>query len=152
MNSGTAFGKTNVIPQSVMAAGDLRTLSIEQRDRVKTRMQEIVDRHLPGTSAVLEWDDSYPPMAPTEGNYALFRQLDRVGRDLGYPELELIEPNRRGAADISFAAPYADALAGLGPVGDGGHTTEEKIDIRSMGVATKKAALLIYRLTRPTGS
>ena len=152
MNSGTAFGKTNVIPQSVKVAGDLRALSIEQRDSAKERMEAIVERHLPRAGAEVVWDDSYPPMAPTEGNYALFEMLDQVGRDLGYPALELIEPSRRGAADISFAAPYTDALAGLGPYGDGGHTTEEKIDIRSMGVATKKAALLIYRLTREDGS
>jgi glutamate carboxypeptidase len=148
MNRGTAFGKTNVIPQSVTVAGDLRTLSLEQRARTKQRMQEIVDQHLPKTSASLVFDDSYPPMAPTEGNYRLFEMLNQVSLDLGYPAIEVIEPARRGAADVSFVAPYVDGLDGLGPFGDGGHTTDEKIDIRSIPVVTKRAAVLIYRLTR----
>jgi glutamate carboxypeptidase len=150
-NTGTAFGKTNVIPQKLVVAGDLRTLSLEQNERAKRRMQEIVDDHLPMTSADLVFDDSYPPMAPTEGNYHLFEMLDQVSQDLGYPALEMIEPERRGAADISFVAPYVDGLAGLGPVGGGGHTPKEFIDIRSMPVTTKRAAVLIYRLTRDSG-
>lgn len=149
-NTGTAFGKTNVIPQKLVVAGDLRTLSLEQNERAKRRMREIVDNHLPNTSAELVFDDSYPPMAPTEGNYQLFEMLDQVNQDLGYPSLEMIEPKRRGAADISFVAPYVDGLAGLGPVGGGGHTPKEFIDIRSMSVATKRAAVMIYRLTRDT--
>lgn len=149
-NTGNAFGKTNVIPQKLIVAGDLRTLSIEQRDQAKERMRAIVDAHLPRTDATLAFDDSYPPMAPTEGNRALFDMLDEVSRDIGYPSIDLVAPSRRGAADISFVAPYVDALAGLGPYGEGGHTTKEKIDIRSLPVTTKRAAVLLYRLTRDT--
>ncbi len=146
--SGSAFGKTNVIPQSVTVAGDLRTLTVEQRERVKERIRAIVGRHLPGTSAEITFRDSYPPMAPTEGNAALLARLDAVSRDLGLGTVEPVEPARRGAADVSFVAPFVDALDGLGPVGSGGHTTEETIDLRSLPVVTKRAAVLIYRLTR----
>ncbi len=149
MARGTAFGKTNVIPQIVTVAGDLRTISLEQRDRTKERMQTIVARSLPGTSAELSFRDSYPPMSPTAGNQELFDALDRVSRDLGYPAIEMIDPGRRGAADISFAAPHVDAaLAGLGLFGYDGHTTNEVVDLRSIPVAAKRAAILIYRLTR----
>ncbi|UCD25792.1 MAG: M20/M25/M40 family metallo-hydrolase [Gemmatimonadota bacterium] len=145
---GTAFGKTNVIPQTVTVAGDLRTLTFEQRDRAKARMQEIVSRNLPGTSAQISFRDSYPPMAPTAGNQALFDVLDQVSRDMGYGPIEAVDPGRRGAADISFAAPYADALAGLGPYGAGGHTPDEEVDLTSLAVVTKRAAVLIYRLAK----
>ena len=36
----------------------------------------------------IEFRDSYPPMAPTDGNRALFDQLDQVSRDLGYGPME----------------------------------------------------------------
>ncbi len=145
---GTAFGKTNVIPQTVTVAGDLRTLTFEQRDRTKVKMQDIVARHLPMTSAEISFRDSYPPMAPTAGNQRLFEALDQVSRDMGYGPIEMVDPGRRGAADISFAAPYADALAGLGPFGAGGHTPDEEVNLRSISVATKRAAVLIYRLVK----
>lgn len=146
---GTAFGKTNVIPQTVTVAGDLRTLTFEQRDRTKERMKEIAARNLPRTSATLTYRDSYPPMAPTAGNRQLFDTLDELSRDMGFGPIEMVDPGLRGAADISFAAPHVDAaLAGLGPFGDGGHTPAEQIDLRSIPVATKRAAALIYRIAR----
>ena len=149
---GTAFGKTNVIPQQVTVAGDLRTLTFEQRDRAKEKMQEIVSRNLPKTSAEISFRDSYPPMAPTAGNRELFEMLNRISRDIGFDAIEAIDPGRRGAADISFAAPYVDAaLAGLGPFGEGGHTPAEQLDLRSISVAVKRAAVLIYRLANGGG-
>ena len=142
------FGKTNVIPQTVVAAGDLRTLTADQLASAKERMQAIVDQHLPRTSATLTFRDSYPPMAPTAGNRELFDLLDQVSQDLGYGPMEMVDPGKRGAADVSFVAPYVDGLDGLGLLGDGGHTTEEKVQLASVAVMTKRAAVLIYRLTR----
>lgn len=150
---GSAFGKRNVIPQIVKVAGDLRTLSPEQTREAKARMQEIASRNLPRTSAELVFDESFPAMAPTEGNRALLRKLDEINRALGYGPIHEVEPAKRGAADISFATPYTDGLAGLGPFGSGGHTMKERINIRSIPVATKRAAILIYRLTQePAGT
>ena len=76
-------------------------------------------------------------------------QLERTrDEDLGRGEMPILDPSRRGAADISFVAPYSDSLAGLGPVGDGGHTPNESLDLTSMPVAIKRAALLLYRLVQ----
>ena len=150
---GTAFGKTNVIAEHALVAGDVRTISFEQRERAKERMREIVDRHLPHTSAEIKFRDSYPPMAPTESNYELLAVLDRVSRDLGFGPIEPVDPGRRGAADVSFVATFVDAaLDGLGIVGSGGHTVEEKVDLRSFPIMAKRAAVLIYRLTRGEGT
>ena len=55
----------------------------------------------------------------------------------------------RGASDVSFVADEVDALAGLGTVGGGAHTPDEYIDMKQFPAVIKRAALLIYRLTRP---
>jgi len=39
-------------------------------------------------------------------------------------------------------------LDGLGVAGSGGHTIEEKVDLGSLPIVTKRAALLIHRLTQ----
>jgi len=147
---GNAFGKTNVIPQTVIAAGDLRTLTQEQLERAMERMRVIVSDHLPRTNAEIEFRDSYPPMAPTAGNLALLDRLDQVSRDLGMGPIEAVDPGKRGAADISFAGQHTAALGGLGVVGRGAHTPDETVDLRSIPVMAKRAALLVRRLGTPT--
>jgi glutamate carboxypeptidase len=145
---GTVSGKRNVIPQIVEASGDLRALTPEQVERAKAAMQTIVAANLPGTSARLEFDEGYPPMAPTEGNQQLLGVLDRINRDLGHGPMKPVPPADRGAADISFAAPHLPSLDGLGLLGKGDHSIEERVDLRSVPLATKRAALLIHRLSR----
>ncbi|HEX7119341.1 MAG TPA: M20/M25/M40 family metallo-hydrolase [Longimicrobiales bacterium] len=149
VSGGTAFGKTNVVAQTVVVSGGIRTISREQLERARAKMRAIVAESLPGTSAEIEFFDGYPSMPPTEGNRALLAVLDDVSRDLGYGRIVPFDPGGRGAADVSFAAPHVDAaLDGLGPYGTGSHTTEETVDLRSMTKAAKRAAVLIYRLTR----
>jgi glutamate carboxypeptidase len=149
-NRGTAFGKTNVIPERTVVAGDLRAISPEQAEGTKQRMRAIVERHLPGTSATIRFRDSYPPMPPTEGNYAVLARLDGVSRDLGYGPVGEVDPGSRGAADISFVAAHVreGALSGLGPEGDGAHTVHETLNLNTVPIMAQRAALLVYRLTR----
>ncbi|MGW8264842.1 MAG: M20/M25/M40 family metallo-hydrolase [Longimicrobiales bacterium] len=143
---GTAFGKTNVIPQKVVIHGGIRTISDGQLESARGRMLEIVAESLPGTSSNITFSDGYPPMAPTEANYALLERYSGVSQDLGLGPLQALDPGQRGAADISFVAPYTPALAGLGPHGSGAHSPEERVDLHSITVSAKRAAILIYRL------
>lgn len=145
---GTAFGKTNVVAQTAIVTGDIRTLTDEQLQRTRQRMQEIVARHLPRTGAEIVFTEGYPSMPPTPGNQALLDLLNTVNTDLGVSRMEALDPGRRGAADVSFVAPYVDALAGLGANGSGAHAPGERIDLESFPLQVKRAALLIYRLTR----
>jgi len=146
---GSVTGKTNIIPETAVAIGDLRTVSIAQRELTKERMRAIVARHLPGTAADIEFEDSSPPMDPKPANYELLASLNRVSLDLGYGPVAAVDPAQRGAADISFvAADVPAALDGLGVVGDGGHTVTETVDLTTIPFMAKRAALLIYRLSR----
>ena len=146
---GTTFGKTNVVSQAATVHGGIRTISTEQLDRAMASMKDIVSQNLPGTTARIKFRTSYPPMAPTKANYALLDQLESVNMDLGYGELEPLDPGKRGAADISFVAPHVDAsLAGMGPDGFGEHSEKEGLDLTSFPRTTTRAAILIHRLTR----
>ncbi len=146
---GAAFGKTNVVAQKAVVDGGLRFISEEQKESARERMREIVADHRPQTGAEITFEDSYPAMTPTEGNEALLAIASDVSETLGQGPLTGNDPSKRGAADISFAAPYvAASMDGLGPSGGRGHTPEEWLDIPSVKDATARAAVLIYRLTR----
>jgi len=147
-NRGTTFGKTNVVPRKVIVHGGMRTITQEQLERARAAMRDIVANNLPHTGASIEFTDGYPPMAPTDGNLALQRQLSAINVALGRAPMPALDPSRRGAADISYVAPHTDALAGLGAIGGGGHTPDEFVRLESMPLAIKRAALLIYRLSR----
>ncbi len=148
---GEAFGKTNVVPQHTVVHGGLRTISTEQLQRTRETMQKIVDNHLPHTDAEIYFTDRYPAMPPTDGNMQLHSMLSSINEELGGEALPALDPSRRGAADISFVAPYVDALGGLGAQGVNMHSPGERLDLTSLGPATKRAAILIYRLTREGG-
>jgi glutamate carboxypeptidase len=144
-----ASGKTNIVAETAIARGDIRTLSAEQEARARAAMQAIVAQHLPRTSAELVFaEDGYPPMAPTEGNRALLARLNGVNRDLGLAEMAEFDPARRGAADSSFVAGDVDTLAGMGAAGGGAHAEGEWVDLDSLARQAKRAAILISRLTR----
>jgi len=145
---GAAFGKSNVIPSHAIVDGDIRTLSDEQLARTRAAMRAIVAESLPHTEASISFEDGYPAMAPTDGNRRLQQMLSDVNVALGREAMPALDPSRRGAADISFVAPYADSLAGLGPYGEGGHSHDERVDLTSLPLVIKRAAILIYRLTR----
>lgn len=146
---GTAFGRTNVIAETAVVRGDLRAISVDQLERAKQSMREIVAAHLPRTSAEIEFDDAYPPMAPTEGNLRLLAMWDQASRDLGFGPVMAVNPRRAGAADISFVAPWVPmSLDGLGLMGTGGHTVEETADLRTLPMQAKRAAVVMWRLAR----
>ena len=140
-------GKTNIIAGQAVARGDLRALSNAQVERVKAKMAAIVARSLPGVvEAKLEFEDGYPPMAPTAGNRALLDRLNRVNADLGLPAMAALDPLKRGAGDISFVAADVDGLVGLGPASSGDHTDAERVDIPSIWRQSVRAAMLMSRI------
>ncbi|OYZ45439.1 MAG: peptidase M20 [Novosphingobium sp. 16-62-11] len=144
----SARGKTNIIAGKAVARGDLRTLSLEQNRAAMRKMEAIVARKFPGvTSAKITFSEGYPPMAPTEGNKALLAKLNGVNATLGLPEMQPLDPMKRGAGDISFVAEYIDGLVGLGPHSTGDHAPGETVDVPSLWTQAKRAALLMTRLS-----
>jgi glutamate carboxypeptidase len=146
--TGKVSGKDNIIASHATARGDLRFLSEEQKERARTRMREIAARNLPGTSAQLSFQDEYPAMSPTPGNLRLLAVYDAASQALGYGKVEAFDPGKRGAGDISFAAPFVDGLDGLGALGSGSHSPREEVQLDSLAMQAERTALLLYRLSR----
>lgn len=146
-SSGTAFGKNNVVAESALVTGDLRAVSLEQLGRARNTMREIVAANFPHTSAEIEFDDGYPPLAPTEGNADLLRVYSQASSDLGFGSVAAVNPRLAGAADVSFTSGLVDmAIDGLGLSGSGGHTVNETALMTALPSQSKRAALLMYRL------
>lgn len=147
-SKGTAYGKSNVIANSAMVKGDLRFLTPEQGEQARARMRSIVAQSLPGTSAEISFHDSYPPMAPTDGNLKVLEMYSKASADAGLGPIAALPPGLRGAGDVQFVAPYVDSLDGLGATGKGAHAPSEDLDIRSIEQGAIRTAVLLYRLTR----
>jgi glutamate carboxypeptidase len=146
---GTAFGKTNVIAERAVVAGDLRALTNEQFQKAMTAMREIAAASLPRTRAELTFDEGYPPLAPAAGNERLLVLYDRVSRDLGFGPVEAVNPDRAGAADVSFIAGEVPMIIdAAGMKGKDGHTVGETADLAALPIQAKRAAVLIARLAR----
>jgi glutamate carboxypeptidase len=144
------FGKLNVVAQVALVTGEMRYVSNEQKLKTKQVIKDIVNAHLAQTQAKINFIDNYPAMAPTHNNMMLLSQYSQVSNDLGYGTIKPLDSRLRGAGDISLVAHLTKAnLVGMGPVGSGDHTVRETMDISSLKIQTQRAALLIYRLTRP---
>jgi hypothetical protein len=73
---------------------------------------------------------------------------DQASRDLGFGPVEAVDPSRAGAADVSFVATIVPmSIDGLGLSGHDDHTEKETADLRMLGPLTKRAAVLIHRLS-----
>lgn len=152
-SSGTAFGKSNVIAERTTVEGDLRTLTIEQRESAKDRMRAIVSKSLNGATAKITFSDGYPPLAPTDGNRHLLSLLDQTSRDLGFGGVSAVDPSKAGAADVSFTAGLIDmALDGLGLLGADNHTVNETANLNLLPIQAKRAAVLMHRLASTEGT
>lgn len=146
---GTAFGKSNVVAEHATVTGDLRTITLEQLEEARSVMRFVAGQSLPGTSAEITFDDGYPPLAPSEGNRRLLAMFDQVSRDLGAGPVTAVDPRNAGAADVAFTTGLVEmAIDGLGPGGGNDHTVDEWIDLPTLALQTRRAAVLIARLAR----
>lgn len=146
--SGSAQGKTNIVSPATVVIGDLRFLTNHQKDQMRQKMKLIASKNLSGTSARISFQDGIPSMPPTAGNMRLLKELNAVSTALKMGPVKANDPGSRGAGDISYVADYVDCLDGLGAPGTGAHAPGETINLQEYPRLIKRAALLIYRLSR----
>jgi glutamate carboxypeptidase len=146
---GNAFGLPNVVAQVAVARGDLRMLYPEQTTRARAAMERIVANNLAGTSAEFSFDAGMPPFEDRPSNRRLLDWFSEVSVDLGHGAVTSVDPSRAGAADISFVSDYiAMAIDGIGMGGANDHTVNETGDLESMRIQTRRAAVLLHRLSQ----
>ena len=146
---GAASGKTNVIAEHAVAIGDLRTLSKQQLEHARAVMKQVmVEAPLGHTEASLTFAEGYPSLPPTEGNAKLLAEYDRASRDVGAGPVTAVSPDRAGAADVSFISDQVpNIIDGIGLMGRDDHSPDEIADLATLPSQTKRAAVLLYRLT-----
>ncbi|HEY3885234.1 MAG TPA: M20/M25/M40 family metallo-hydrolase, partial [Vicinamibacterales bacterium] len=148
LSKGAASGKTNVIPEHAVSIGDLRTLSKDQLQRARDVLKRVVSQSLPQTRATVVFQDGYPALSPTDGNARLLAAYDRVSQDLGLGPVAATDPDRAGAADVSFIADEVPSIIdGVGLMGHDDHSPSETADLSTLPTQTKRAAILLYRLS-----
>jgi len=147
---GSAAGKSNVVADTMVVSGDLRTIAPDKLAWAKQTMRAVVAASLPHTAASISFDDGYPPLAPVAGNRRLLASYDRVSRDLGFGPVGIDNPAKAGAADVSFTAGIVPmAIDGLGLAGWDDHTVKETANLGALPMVTKRVAVLLSRLARP---
>jgi hypothetical protein len=73
---------------------------------------------------------------------------DAVTQDLGFEKIGALDPGERSAGDVSYVTHLIPGLDGLGATGGGAHARGEYADLDTLPRQIKRAAVLIYRLTR----
>jgi len=134
--------------RGVVVAGGVRFASWEQLARVKVRTSTLARASQEAEAALTFGENPYPGMPARPEGFALLDTLSAISVALGAGPVSAGDPYRRGGGDISFVGHIIPGLDGLGPTGSGAHSAQETVDLRSLTLATKRAALLIYRLTR----
>ncbi len=111
-DGGIAYGKSNIVAKQAVVSGDIRAISPDQLRKTQDTMKAIVARNLPQTQAEITFGEGYPPLAPSDGNYALLTYFSKVSADLGFGSVKAVNPRDAGAADISFTAGYVEMAWG----------------------------------------
>jgi glutamate carboxypeptidase len=126
--------RRNVIPDHAVAEGEIRFLSVRDRDATIRRLRSLGTRiaREHGVEATLSTGSTVPPVSPSGAGEPLVRRAVELAARRGWTLL--VEDDRGG---ISFPNYLEDPgtlaiLDGLGPVGDGMHTRDERLDLRSL--------------------
>jgi glutamate carboxypeptidase len=135
--------RTNVIPERARAVVDLRVSRLKDAAALERRFRALRPV-LPGARLEIRGGMNRPPMERTPGVAALFRHAEALGAALG---LRLEETMVGGGSDGNFTAALGiPTLDGLGAVGEGAHSPEEYILVRSLVERAVLLALLIATL------
>ncbi len=128
--------RSNVIAEQARAVVDVRCTRMSDAARLEKKFRALRPI-LPGAKLEVTGGIERPPMERLPGTVNLFRTAQRLGRAMG---ITLGETMVGGGSDGNFTAALGvPTLDGLGAVGNGAHSPEEFILVRSL---PERAALL----------
>jgi len=124
---------TNVIPASLTAYIDTRTMTLRDKARVEDALMNL-HPFIPGAKVTMELRSDRPPM---ERNPAVFDRIRGIANGVG---IEVREDGAGGGSDGNFTAALGiPTIDGLGAEGQGLHAVHEHVLVNSL---PKKAALI----------
>jgi glutamate carboxypeptidase len=127
---------SNVIPHHARAEVDIRYAHLADSPKIDRRLRDLRPI-LPGARIEVRGGINRPPLERTPAVVALFRRAQSLMREIGLP---LAETSVGGGSDGNFTAALGiPTLDGLGAVGNGAHSPNEHVVIRSL---PDRAALL----------
>jgi glutamate carboxypeptidase len=140
LHSGTAG---NVVPAEAVLEVDVRTLTVDEQQRIDAAIREIV-ASVPGTTVSVAGAPNRPPL-PSSSSADLFARAARLSETLGLPSLDAVEVG--GGSDGNLTAALGvPTLDGLGAVGGGAHAEGEHVIVNAMEDRTALLAGLVADL------
>jgi glutamate carboxypeptidase len=142
VNVGTVDGglRPNVVAPQASAIVDVRVPTAAAAKTVEAALRSLTPV-LEGATVEVEGGWSRPPMEALPRNRTLLATALRLGRDVG---LELEDAGLvGGGSDANTTSLFTGTLDGLGPVGEGSHARDERVDTLLMPKRTALLALLL---------
>ena len=142
VNVGTIDGglRANVVAPRASALVDVRASTEETAGAARRAIRSLRPTR-PGTTIAVRGDSGRPPMPATARNRRLFRDAQRLARELGLVIEEA--PLVGGASDANFTSELTATLDGLGAVGGGAHAPDERVVISALPERSALLALLL---------
>jgi glutamate carboxypeptidase len=153
VNVGTIDGglRPNVVAPQASAIVDVRAptaAAARKLERAVRGLKPILE----GATIEVEGGFRRPPMEPLPRNRTLLATARRLGQELGLrvEDAGLVG----GGSDANTTSLFTGTLDGLGPIGEGSHATDERVDITQLPGRTALLALLVVEpatCQRPAG-
>ena len=148
VNVGTIDGglRPNVVAPEASAIVDVRVPSAAAAREVEEALRGLKPV-LEGARIEIKGGFGRPPMEPGPENRALLAKAKHLGYELGMSleDAGLVG----GSSDANTTSLYTGTLDGLGPIGEGSHATDERVDTMQM---PERTALLALLLLEPASS
>ena len=142
VNVGTIDGglRPNVVAPHASAFVDVRVPTMAAARAVEEGIRGLTPV-LEGATIEVEGGFRRPPMEPHARNRALLATAERLGDELGVPvqDAGLVG----GGSDANTTSLFTGTLDGLGPIGEGSHARDERIDTTRLPQRTALLALLL---------
>lgn len=142
VNVGTIDGglRANVVAPAASAMVDVRTPTAALTRTVGHAIRSL-EPVLPGAQLEVGGGDGRPPMEPFPRNRALLASAIRLGHelDLTIEDAGLVG----GGSDANTTSMFTATVDGLGPVAEGSHAVDERLDLTTLPERTALLALLL---------
>ena len=142
INIGVIEGGTrsNVVPQMCRTSVDVRAKTFTEGERVAEALQHLKPK-LPGAEITVTGGWNRPPMERSPLIGATFEKAQSIADKVG---LRLTEGGTGGGSDANFVAPLGiPILDGLGAIGKGAHSSDERIEKATLPARTALVSALI---------